>query len=60
MESDGDILIERLNTDKTRRDIGSDMVHHVYFELSGHPAPEWISIFRICRFKKSRRRNCRQ
>jgi hypothetical protein len=44
-ESDPQIRIERLNSDKTRKDIGSDTVYHVYFELSGHPPPEWRSIF---------------
>jgi hypothetical protein len=45
LESAPEIRIERLNTDKTRKDIGSDTVYHVYFELSGHPPPEWRSIF---------------
>ena len=40
-----ELWIERLNTDKTRKDIGSDTVYHVYFELSGHPTPEWTIIF---------------
>jgi hypothetical protein len=40
-----DIRIERVNTDKTRKDLGSDTVYHVYFELSGHPVPEWRAIF---------------
>jgi hypothetical protein len=40
-----DIRIERVNTDKTRKDSGSDTVYHVYFELSGHPPPEWRDIF---------------
>jgi hypothetical protein len=42
---DFDIRIERVNTDKTRKDSGSDTVYHVYFELSGHPPPEWRAIF---------------
>jgi hypothetical protein len=45
LESAPEIRIERLNTDKTRKDIGSDTVYHVYFELSGRPSPEWRSIF---------------
>jgi hypothetical protein len=44
-ESDPQIRIERLNSDKTRKAIGSNSVYHVYFELSGHPPPEWRSIF---------------
>ncbi len=44
-ESTPEIRIERLNAEKTRKDIGSDTVYHVYFELSGHPPPEWRSIF---------------
>ncbi len=40
-----EILIVRLNTDKTRKDIGSDTVYHACFELSGHPPPEWTGIF---------------
>ena len=44
-ESAPEIRIERLNTDKTRKDSGSDTVYHVYFELSGHPSPEWRDIF---------------
>ena len=45
MESAAEIRIERLNTDKTRRELGSDTVYHVYFEMSGHPPTEWRSIF---------------
>jgi len=45
VESAPEIRIERLNVDKTRKDIGSDTVYHVYFELSGHPPPEWTIIF---------------
>jgi hypothetical protein len=44
-ESAPEILIKRLNTERTRKDIGSDTVYHVYFELSEHPQPEWRSIF---------------
>ena len=40
-----EIRIERLNTERTRKVIGSDTVYQVYFELSGHPQPEWRSIF---------------
>ncbi len=45
-ETAPEIRIERMNTDKSRKDVGSDAVYHVYFELSGHPPPEWTSIFR--------------
>jgi hypothetical protein len=44
-ESPLELWIEGLNTDKTRKDTGSDTVYHVYFELSGHPPPEWTTIF---------------
>lgn len=44
-ESAPEIRIERLNTDKTRKDIGSETVYQVYFELSGPPPSEWRSIF---------------
>jgi hypothetical protein len=40
-----EIRIERVNTEKTRRDVGSETVYHVYFELSGYPPPEWREIF---------------
>lgn len=43
--SNSEIRIERLNTDKTRKDLGSDKVYHIYFELSGNPPAEWRSIF---------------
>jgi hypothetical protein len=39
------IRIKRLNTDKTRKDVGSDTVYHIYFELSAYPPPEWVAIF---------------
>ena len=39
------IRIERLNTDKTRKVIGSDTVYHVCFELSGTPPAEWRIMF---------------
>jgi len=45
MGSAPEIRIERLNTEKTRKDVGSETVYHVYFELSGHPPPEWRDIF---------------
>lgn len=45
MASTPAIRIERLNTERTRKVSGSDTVYHVYFELSGHPQPEWGSIF---------------
>jgi hypothetical protein len=37
--------IVRMNTDKTRKDIGSDPVYHVDFELSTDPPPEWRIFF---------------
>lgn len=44
-QSAPEMRIKQLNTDKTRKDIGSETVYHVYFEMSGHPQPEWRSIF---------------
>ena len=40
-----EIRIQRLNTDKTRKDIVSDTVYHVCFELSGPPPSEWRTLF---------------
>jgi hypothetical protein len=40
-----DIRIERMNTDKTRKVIGSDVEYQVFLELSGTPAPEWRTLF---------------
>lgn len=40
-----DIRIERMNTDKTRKVIGSEVEYEVFFDLSGTPAPEWRTIF---------------
>jgi len=40
-----EIRIVGLNTEKTRRDAGSKTLYHIYFELSGHPLPEWRSLF---------------
>lgn len=45
VESTAEIRLERVNTDKTRLDTGSETAYHVYFELSGHPPPEWRNIF---------------
>jgi hypothetical protein len=45
MNSDLEIRIVRMNTEKTRKEAGSDTAYHVYFELSGYPAPEWRNIF---------------
>jgi hypothetical protein len=45
IETAPEIRIERLNSDKTRKDIGWDTVYHVYFELTAPPAPEWRNIF---------------
>lgn len=39
------IRIERLNSERTRKVSGSDTAYQVYFELSGHPQPEWGKIF---------------
>ncbi len=47
MESAAEIRIQGLNTDKTRKDSGSDTVYHVYFELSAPPPPEWRNIFSL-------------
>ena len=40
-----DIRIERMNTDKTRKVIGSDVEYQVFLDLSGTPAPVWRTIF---------------
>lgn len=40
-----EIRIVRLNTDKTRRTLGSYTVYQVYFELSGAPPIVWRDIF---------------
>jgi hypothetical protein len=40
-----DIRIIGLNTDKTRRTLGSTTVYQVYFELSGNPPLAWREIF---------------
>lgn len=40
-----DIRIAGLNTDKTRRTLGSHTVYQVYFELSGIPPITWREIF---------------
>jgi hypothetical protein len=45
VEADLNIRIERVNTDKTRKDSGSDTVYHVYFELSTDPPSEWRIFF---------------
>lgn len=44
-ESVPEIRIVRLNTDKTRRTLGSNTVYQVYFELSGAPPLAWRDIF---------------
>jgi hypothetical protein len=44
-ESTLEIRIVRLNTDKTRRTLGSTTVYQVYFELSGNPPSGWREIF---------------
>jgi len=40
-----EIRIVGLNTDKTRRTLGSYTVYQVYFELSGNPPLPWRDIF---------------
>jgi hypothetical protein len=40
-----EIRIVGLNTDKTRRTLGSTTVYQVYFELSGTPPSAWSEIF---------------
>ena len=40
-----EIRIVGLNTDKTRRTLGSYTVYQVYFELSGPPPLAWRDIF---------------
>lgn len=40
-----EIRIVGLNTDKTRRTLGSTTVYQVYFELSGTPPSQWREIF---------------
>jgi hypothetical protein len=40
-----EIRIVGLNTDKTRRTLGSYTVYQVYFELSGNPPLAWREIF---------------
>jgi hypothetical protein len=40
-----DVRIIRLNTDKTRKDMGSDSLYHVYFELSGYPPVGWSMLY---------------
>ena len=44
-ESTSGIRIVGLNTDKTRRTLGSYTVYQVYFELSGNPPLAWRDIF---------------
>jgi hypothetical protein len=45
MQSALEIRIVGLNTDKTRRTLGSYTVYQVYFELSGAPPLAWRDIF---------------
>jgi hypothetical protein len=44
-QSTPEIRIVGLNTDKTRRTLGSYTVYQVYFELSGTPPLAWRDIF---------------
>jgi hypothetical protein len=45
VESTTAIRIVGINTDKTRRMIGSETVYQVYFELSGTPPQGWRTVF---------------
>ena len=45
VESETEIRIRGINTDKTRRMIGSDTDYQVYFELSGTPPQGWSTLF---------------
>ncbi len=45
VESTIEIRIRGINTDKTRRMIGSETVYQVYFELSGTPPQGWSMLF---------------
>ncbi|MCU0452512.1 MAG: hypothetical protein MUE68_02555 [Bacteroidetes bacterium] len=40
-----EIRIKRLNADKSRKDVGSATVYHLYFELTAHPPVEWVTLF---------------
>jgi hypothetical protein len=44
-QSSPEIRLVGLNTDKTRRTLGSTTVYQVYFELSGNPHLAWREIF---------------
>ena len=44
VESATDVRIVGLNTEKSRRMVGSETVYQVYFELSGIPPRGWITI----------------
>ena len=44
-KSTPEIRIVRLNTDRTRRTLGSTTVYQVYFELSVTPSWAWRDIF---------------
>ena len=39
------IRIKRLNADKSRKDNGSEMIYHLYFELTSPPPAEWAPLF---------------
>jgi hypothetical protein len=45
VEAELNIRIVRMNTDKTRKDVGSEAVDHVYRELSADPPSEWRIFF---------------
>lgn len=45
VDSATEIQIRGINTDKTRRMIGSETVYQVYFELSGPTPQGWSTLF---------------
>lgn len=45
VESATEIRITGINTDKTRKMIGSETKYLVYFELSGAPSQGWRTVF---------------
>jgi hypothetical protein len=45
IDTNENIRITGLNTDKTRKTEGADIRYQVYFELSGTPVQSWRTIF---------------
>ena len=45
IDTNEQIRITRLNTDKTRKTNEADIRYQVYFELSGAPVQQWRAIF---------------